>query len=242
MPTIPISRFLNARMAYGPRFSSDGQRLAFLTDITGVPQVWQVPLGDDLGQIPWPDQLTFASDRVMYAEYSPAPGDDRLIYTRDLGGNEKAQIFLSDGSASDVNLTAGHEDAMHIPGEWSGDGQRILFAANRRHPGLFDLYLQPLDGEARLVWQNDVPGYLRDAHFAPDGQHAVVARVFQFLVEPRFAAIAQKGANAPPGFRAREVMHQQAELFAHAAGRGFADVAERLLGDGSSPSTSGFLA
>jgi dipeptidyl aminopeptidase/acylaminoacyl peptidase len=158
-----------------------------------MPQVWQVALGDDLGQIPWPDQLTFASDRVMYAEYSPAPGDDRLIYTRDLGGNEKAQIFLFDGSASDVNLTARHEDAMHIPGEWSDDGQRILFAANRRHPGLFDLYLQPLGSEARLVWQNDVPGYLRDAHFAPDGQHAVVARVSSSFHHELFEVDLQAG-------------------------------------------------
>ncbi len=37
---------------------------------------------------------------------------------------------------------------MHIPGEWSADGSRLLFAANRRHPDLFDLYVQPLDGRS----------------------------------------------------------------------------------------------
>ena len=41
---------------------------------------------------------------------------------------------------------------MHIFGCWTGDGESILFAANRRHPGLFDVYRQRLDGEAELVW------------------------------------------------------------------------------------------
>jgi dipeptidyl aminopeptidase/acylaminoacyl peptidase len=193
MSTIPIYRYLNARMAYGPSFSSDGQRLAFLTDITGMPQAWQVTLSGDPGQVPWPDQLTFASDRVMSVEYSPAPGDDRLIYTRDLGGNEQAQIFMSDG-VSDVNLTAGHEEAMHIPGEWSADGQRIVFAANRRHPGLFDLYVQPLGGEARMIWQNDVPGYLRNARFSPDGKRIVVTRAYSSFHHELFEVDLGSGA------------------------------------------------
>lgn len=40
MPKLPISRYLGARVAYGPSISSDGRRLAFVTNITGVPQVW----------------------------------------------------------------------------------------------------------------------------------------------------------------------------------------------------------
>jgi dipeptidyl aminopeptidase/acylaminoacyl peptidase len=176
MPGTLISRYLNARTATWPSFSSDGRHLAFLTDITGVPQVWRVTLNEGQSAL-WPDQLTFASDRVMSATYSPAPGDERLVYARDLGGNEKAQLFcLSADGASEVNLTAGHETAMHTFGAWSDDGTQIVFSANRRHPGLFDLYLQPLDGEARLVWENDAPGYLASVHLAADGRRAVFAR------------------------------------------------------------------
>ena len=174
----PIWGYLNVRQAYAPDFSADGRHIRFLTDITGLPQVWQVAPQAGTGLISWPDQLTFAPDRVMGLACSPAPGDDRLVYARDVGGDENAQLFLLDAATgSERCLTAGHEAAMHIPGQWSADGQRILFAANRRHPALFDLYVQAVDGEARLVWQNDAPGYLFQARFAPDGRRAAVVRV-----------------------------------------------------------------
>src|SRR3954452_18313169 len=87
-----ISRYLNVRLAYYPSFTSDGQQLAFLTDITGVPQVWRG--GVKPGEMPWPEQSTFGDDRVMGVWHSPTQGDGRLIYARDMGGNENAQLFL----------------------------------------------------------------------------------------------------------------------------------------------------
>ncbi len=173
-----IARYLNVRQAYFPTFASDGRRLAFLTNITGVPQVWQVDLTPGLGRVSWPDQLTFEADRVLGVWFSPDPGDGRLIYACDTGGNENTQLFLlsADGSV-ETPLTAGYEGAMHLFGEWSDDGSRILFAANRRHPGLFDLYLQSLDGAARLAWQNDEPGFLVNQTFSPDGRRVTFARM-----------------------------------------------------------------
>jgi dipeptidyl aminopeptidase/acylaminoacyl peptidase len=105
---------------------------------------------------------------VAEAEFSPADGDGRLIYVCDVGGNEKLQLkLLSADGASEIALTAGYEDARHTFGAWSSDGTRVLFAANRRRRDLFDLYVQPLDGEAHLVWQNSAPGYLVNMRFAP---------------------------------------------------------------------------
>ncbi|MEA3440172.1 MAG: S9 family peptidase [Chloroflexota bacterium] len=167
-----ITRYLNTRNAYFPGISHDGERIAFITDITGVPQVWQTRA---TAEPLWPEQLTFASDRVSGVWLSPAPGDGRLIYAHDVGGNENAQLFLlSADGAVDVPLTAGFEDAMHIFGEWSVTGSQITYAANRRDPGLFDLYLQSLDGEARLVWQNEVQGFLYNPSFSPDGKRIIV--------------------------------------------------------------------
>ena len=39
-----IDRYLNIRQAYAPTIRSDGKALAFLTNVTGTPQVWRVPL------------------------------------------------------------------------------------------------------------------------------------------------------------------------------------------------------
>ena len=54
--TYTIAQYLNVRQAFHPSFSSDGKHLAFLTNFTGDPQVWQIAL-NDREAIPWPDQL-----------------------------------------------------------------------------------------------------------------------------------------------------------------------------------------
>ncbi|NIM94913.1 MAG: alpha/beta fold hydrolase [Anaerolineales bacterium] len=205
--TYPISRYLNTTKAYYPSFSSDGQRLAFISDITGIPQAWQVSLNPDLDQPPWPDQLTFETDRVMALAFSPAPGDGRMIISRDVGGDENAQLFLlTEDASQEIPLTIGHEGSMHIFGEWLADGDGIIFAANRRHPGLFDLYLQPLNGEARMIWKNDVPGYLYAMSLSPDGEHAVLTRMSSSFEHDLFLVNLDAGEACqlnPPGEIAR---------------------------------------
>lgn len=44
----PFERYLNIRSAYQPSFSFDGQRLAFLTNVTGIPQVWAIDVNGGL--------------------------------------------------------------------------------------------------------------------------------------------------------------------------------------------------
>lgn len=180
--SFPISRYLNIQNAFYPAFTGDGRALAFLSDITGVYQAWQVNLAQGVDTIPWPEQLTFAPDRVLQVYYSPVAGDRRLLYAHDMGGNENAQLFLLDLVTGQENcLTTGYEQAMHIPGEWSADGSRLLFAANRRHPDLFDLYVQPLDGRsldgraAQQIWQNEAPGFLFESIWGP-GETVIVLR------------------------------------------------------------------
>src|SRR5947209_17862213 len=85
-----IDRFLNVRSASGASFSPDGRFVAFLTNITGVNQLWQVSVTGG-----WPTQLTFTSDSVNSVAYSPFYHE--LIYAMDKGGNERNQLFLLKG-------------------------------------------------------------------------------------------------------------------------------------------------
>ena len=55
----PISDFLSVRSAYAPQFPPSGRTIAFLTDITGVPQIWEVP-----SEGGWPAQRTFFDERI----------------------------------------------------------------------------------------------------------------------------------------------------------------------------------
>ena len=172
----PISRYLNVCVADCPSFSADGQRLVFLSNGTGNAEVWQVDLAGDPEVIPWPDQLTFTGDRVM--EVACSPGDARILYSQDVGGNERAQLFVLEPHAGEeICLTEGYEAAMHIPGAWSKDGRWVIFSANRRDPGIYDLHVQPTEGgPARMVWQNDAPGALSQARFSPGGDRVIVTR------------------------------------------------------------------
>lgn len=173
----PIHRYLSTQMAYGPAFTQDGAAIAFTSTITGVPQIWRVELPGADGVLRWPDQLTFGTERALAVRAPRVPGDNRLLYGRDRGGNENVQLFLREG-AEEMALTAGHEDAMHITAAWTPDAQRLVFAANRRDRGLFDVHTYDLTtGEVRLVFENDTPGFLFELVCAPDGNRAAVMRM-----------------------------------------------------------------
>ena len=72
-----FERYLNVRSAFAPSFSHDRKRLSFLTNITGVAEVWSVPIDIHAKTPAWPDQITFRSERVSGASYSPV--EDVLV-------------------------------------------------------------------------------------------------------------------------------------------------------------------
>ena len=158
---IPYARFLYVRGAYGPSFRADGRRLAFLSDLTGIPQAWSLPL--DGG---WPERLTFSEDRVGLVSYPPQ-GDD-LLFGWDRGGDEKHRLVLLAPDGGLRPLTNAPQ-AMHPFGGWSADGRRVAYAANEHSPR--DLYLVVQDvasGEAHTVLVAE--GLRHAGPFSPDGR------------------------------------------------------------------------
>jgi dipeptidyl aminopeptidase/acylaminoacyl peptidase len=187
MPTrFDIDRFLNIRSATGPSFSPDGRFVTFLTNITGVAQLWQVPV--DGG---WPTQLTFTKESVRGAHYSPRKHE--LIYSMDAGGNERTQLYrlhgvvggtdhaIGDGWISD-DLTK-EPKAIHMFGGWSHDGERFAFNANRDKPDRFDIYIQKVGASggrqppevAQLV-RKGPGGFYMAVGWSPDDKALLVSR------------------------------------------------------------------
>src|SRR5215203_4376509 len=162
-----FARYLKVRGAWGPSWSPDGQRVSFLTEITGVPQVWEVASGASS----WPEQLTFYEERISGAWYSPE--EDRLLFGMDAGGNERSQLFLlQDGEVRDLTKDPG---AIHYPGGFSPDGRRVAYTATRRNGTDFDVFVQEVpEGEPETIWE--VSGYHTVADWAPDGGSLIVSR------------------------------------------------------------------
>lgn len=160
-----FARYLKIRSAYGASWSPDRGRISFLTDITGIPQVWEV--SEEGG---WPEQLTFYEERVSEARYSPE--GERLIFCMDVGGNERTQIFLLEG-AEVRDLTCDPE-SIHYFGGFSPDGSRIAYTATRRNGTDFDVYVQDIDGKPEMIWE--VSGYHTIADWGPDGSFLIISR------------------------------------------------------------------
>jgi dipeptidyl aminopeptidase/acylaminoacyl peptidase len=173
MTRYAIERYLNVQAAYGAT-AIDNHTFAFLSNMTGTPEAYTSGIDPD-GKILWAHQLTFEQDRVMGLYASPVADDPRLIYGRDVGGNEQQQFILLNTQTRDERLlTDGHTDAMHLAGSWSADGKLFSYGGNRRDKSLFDLFVQDVNGESRQVYQNDTPGYLWQSKFSPDNARLLV--------------------------------------------------------------------
>ena len=168
-----FERYLNVRTAYAASFSPDGARLSFLTDISGVAEVWCVPIEIDAPTPSWPTQLTFRGERVAGAAYAPV--GERLLVSADVGGSELTQLYLLAGDGSALAALTDDPSVIYQFGGWSPDGEHITFASNARDRRYFDVYTRDLaSGDTRLILQHDGTNYA--AGFAPDGRAVLVER------------------------------------------------------------------
>jgi len=158
-----LQRYLNIRIARGATLAPDGKRIAFLSDITGVSQVWRIDKPQS-----WPEQLTFYEDRVTFVDWSPT--GEVLVFGKDEGGNEREQLYLLTSDGESVAPLTEQPEVIHRFGDWSRDGQWIAYAANRRNPAFFDIYIQNVrTRETRRVYQGD--GTYHAVSFSPDDRY-----------------------------------------------------------------------
>ncbi|MFC4449285.1 alpha/beta hydrolase family protein [Halorussus aquaticus] len=168
MQTYDFERYLNVRSANTPSFGPDGERLSFLMDTTGVPQVWRLDAPRE-----WPRQLTFEEEAVSFASWSPER--DELIFGMDQGGDERTQLFRLDGDGETITPLTDVPDAIHYWGGWNSDGSRFAFSSNRRDESVFDVYVQGRDergDDAEMVYEGD--GWLSAVGWSPDDESLAV--------------------------------------------------------------------
>lgn len=167
-PPYPIDAYLQIRQAFDARWLADAKTLVYRTNITGTSQVWKIDR--DGG---YPVQLTFFDDSVDYA--IPSPIDENLIlFAKAAGGNERRQLFLMDPSGNRIEKISGPDQSIFNYGAWSRDGKTIAYAANKRHPAFFDIYVMDLaTRQSRLVMQRDA--FLEVDAFSPSGEKLIVS-------------------------------------------------------------------
>ncbi|MEM8533838.1 MAG: S9 family peptidase [Chloroflexota bacterium] len=172
MTEYDFARYLKIRSAYDAQFAPDNTKVAFLTNITGVPQVWQVSTNGG-----WPEQCTFFDDRVSFITYNPVR--ECAVFGMDVGGSERTQLYLMTANGEHtISLTGTAPEAIHTFGGWSPDGTSIAFTTNRRDPAHFDVYVQPVgprgEGEAQCVYEGSAT--YRVVGWGPDSTWLIVSQ------------------------------------------------------------------
>jgi dipeptidyl aminopeptidase/acylaminoacyl peptidase len=144
-----IDRYLNIRNASSPALSPNADRLAFLTNITGTPQVWMVN-----AQGGWPEQMTFYSDAVSFVRWSP--DGSGLVFAKARGGDENSQLYWLSPDGAEIKALTGTPAIRHNFGGWSHDGKKISYASNKRNKDYFDIYVMDVaTGREQLIYQQD---------------------------------------------------------------------------------------
>jgi dipeptidyl aminopeptidase/acylaminoacyl peptidase len=151
-----------------PSFSPDGRRVAFLSNLSGVPQVWIAP-----SEGGWPSMVTALDDPVGGVEWSP--DGEWLAISVAPGGGMNQQVYLVRPDGTDLKrLTDGGRETNWLGG-WSSGGSSLMFASNRANPEAMDAYLYDMEnGRASLAARNPGVGYLLDV--SRDDRFAVLYR------------------------------------------------------------------
>jgi dipeptidyl aminopeptidase/acylaminoacyl peptidase len=149
-------------------FSDDGQTLLVLSNAPGTLQLHRVPVAGGVAE-----QLTSFDEPVSGVF---VPGTGRILLSIDEGGNERHQLHLLDATPGAVpEPFAVDEEFMHIEPQVSRDGAFVAYGCNSRNGLDFDVFMQPVGGEARVVAQ--IGGYCEPLGFSPDGRLLAFTRL-----------------------------------------------------------------
>ncbi|HEX6186021.1 MAG TPA: S9 family peptidase, partial [Pyrinomonadaceae bacterium] len=144
-------------------------QLAFVTNLSGLPQVWTMPAAGG-----YPVLVTAFDDPVGFVRWSP--DGEWLAFNVAPGGGLNEQIYVARPDGSGLRrLTEGGKENNFL-GDWTHDGRHIHFSSNRRDPASTDSYLlEVATGRMRMVAENKGVGGIEDV--SRDGRRAVVSRL-----------------------------------------------------------------
>jgi len=154
MKLYTIQQFMDIVQINGGSFSADDSKVMINSRETGIFNAITIDI--KTGQ---QTPLTASSDNAILG-LSYFPGDDRIVYTSDQGGDEINHLFVRNQDGSVIDLIQDSTAKAQFAG-WSYNKKLMYYASNSRDKKFFDLYnVQVPTGENKvypstLLYKND---------------------------------------------------------------------------------------
>ena len=166
-----VTRMARIGGCWSPSFSPDALSLAFVSNRSGVPQVWKVAADGAR-----PERIANLEDPAGLVEWSP---DGRsLAFTVAPGGGMNSQIYLVRPDGQQLSRASDGGRSNNLLNGFSHDGRLLLLSSNRTDPASLDPFtFEAATGAWRRVAPGGGDGRLSDV--SRDGRHALVVRTRQ---------------------------------------------------------------
>jgi Tol biopolymer transport system component len=147
-----MEQFMATTTVNGASFSADGQRILFSSNETGIFNVYSMPIIGGKAEA-----LTKSTTDSTFA-VAYFPHDNRILYTRDAGGNEQNHLYVLEPGGKERDLTPGGK-LKALFGRWSQDGKAFFALTNERDGRFFDMYRYDARTYERTLFYKEEKGY-----------------------------------------------------------------------------------
>ena len=174
VPEIPpeialdLFRYQNVRSAGFRAWTQDGNSIFVATGFGDVESIHRVdmPLGARR-------QITFYDEPV--GAVSRQPGGRQMLFSRDAGGSELAQVFRFDPETGDAELLTDGESKNGVA-LWDRVGRRVAFQSTRRNGASNDIWIMDPDEpeNARIALESADGSWWGPTEFSASGSKILV--------------------------------------------------------------------
>lgn len=141
---------------YSPSVSPDGSELVFVSNMSGIPQLWKMASSGG-----WPVQITNFNDPVSGANWSPT--GNQIAFQLSPGGGMNSQIYLINSDGTRLAQISSGGKTNNWFGNWSSDGKFFSYSSNKDNLNGMDSYIFNLkDKKDQLHVKNQGIGQISD--------------------------------------------------------------------------------
>ncbi|MBE0351259.1 S9 family peptidase [Pseudoalteromonas lipolytica] len=159
--------FFDTTSIMGSSFSPKGDKILVSSDESGIYSLYEIDIKTANKK-----RLTNFEDSTYAVRYFP--NDERVLFTKDSGGNERYHIYVRETDGTVKDLTPGDETRASFAG-FTDDGKHFFITSNQRDPKFMDLYrVDSSRYEITPVYQNTLG--LDVGAISPDGRFIALSK------------------------------------------------------------------